>query len=71
MRRQNPPQASLDQALALEKYLNPIAIGVAYALCAIAGFAVVALLFAVLVYDYILSATAATTTPKRWLAACV
>jgi hypothetical protein len=61
MRRQNPPQASLEQALALEKYLNPIAIGVAYTLCAVAGFAVIALLFAVLVYDYILSATAVTT----------
>ena len=61
MRRQNPPQASLDQALALEKYLTPIALGVVYTLCAVAGFAVVALLFAVLVYADILSPTAATT----------
>jgi len=61
MRRQNPPQASLDQALALEKYLNPFALSVVYALCAIAGFAVVALLFAVLVYSYILNATATVT----------
>lgn len=61
MRRQNPPQASLDQALALEKFLNPMPIGVVYALCAVAGFAIVALLFAVLVYSYILTATATTT----------
>jgi hypothetical protein len=61
MRRQNPPQASLDQALALEKYLSPFALGVTYALCAIVGFAVVALFFAVLVYDYILNAAVVTT----------
>jgi hypothetical protein len=61
MRRQNPPQASLDQALALEKYLSPFALGVVYALCAVVGFAVVALIFAVLVYSYILNATATAT----------
>lgn len=61
MRRQNPPQASLDQALALEKYLNPFALGVVYALCAVAGFAVVAMLFAVLVYSYILNGSATVT----------
>lgn len=61
MRRQNPPQASLDQALALEKYLNPVPLGVTYLLAAIMGFAVVALFFGILVYGYILNATATTT----------
>lgn len=57
MRRQNPPQASLDQALYLEKYLHPVAIAAIYALCAMLAFGFIALLFAVLVHDYLLNPT--------------
>lgn len=51
MRRQNPPQASLDQARALEKYLSRAAIGIIYALFATVSFALVAMFFALFVYD--------------------
>lgn len=57
MRRQNPPQSSLEQARALEKYLNPAAIATIYALFATASFVLIALLFGFLVYSYILSPT--------------
>ena len=57
MRRQNPPQASLDQALYLEKYLRPAALAAIYALCAMLCFGFIAVLFAVLVHDYILNPT--------------
>jgi hypothetical protein len=62
MRRQNPPQASLDQALYLEKYLHPAAIAAIYALCATVSFGFIALLYAVLVHDYILNPTSASIT---------
>lgn len=62
MRRQNPPQASLDQAIVLEKYLNPAPLGVAYAVCAAAGFVAITILFAVLASGYLLSPTGTTTT---------
>src|SRR5690348_14866719 len=61
MRRQNPPQSSLEQAQALERYLNPMALGVAYFLCATAWFAVIALLFSILVSGYLLSPTKTMT----------
>lgn len=62
MRRQNPPEASLDQACAIERYLNPTAIAAAYTLFASLSFTFIALLFAMLVYDYILIPTAGTIT---------
>ncbi|MFZ0661677.1 MAG: hypothetical protein WAM66_03215 [Acidobacteriaceae bacterium] len=62
MRRQNPPQESLDQALALERYLNPAPLGEIYTVCATAGFVVITLLFAVLASGYFLSPTKSTTT---------
>jgi len=61
MRRQNPPQVSLDQALAFERNLNPAPLGVAYAVCAIAGFVTITILFAILASDYLLSPTGTTT----------
>lgn len=51
MRRQNPPQASLEQARALEKYLNRTSIATIYAVMATASFAFAAALYGVLVYD--------------------
>lgn len=57
MRRQNPPQASLDQAQSLEKLLHPAAVAAAYSLWATLAFGFVALLFAVLTRDYILNPT--------------
>lgn len=68
MRRQNPPQASLDQALTFERYLNPVQLGVAYVVCATAGFVLIAILFAVLASGYILSPTGATTVVFALLA---
>lgn len=61
MRRQNPPQASLDQALALERYLNPVQLGVVYVLCATAGFVIIAILFAILASGYLIKPTKAIT----------
>lgn len=49
MRRQNPPKAFLDKASEIEKYLNPLAVGAAYALCAAVSFGLLAVLFAALV----------------------
>jgi hypothetical protein len=60
MRRQNPPQASLDQARNIEKYLSPPSIAAAYALGAAIYFGFVALLFAVMVHDYIVDPTPIT-----------
>ena len=60
MRRQNPPQASLEQAQYIERYLSRPAITVAYALCATMFFGFVSLLFAVLVHDYIVNPTPTT-----------
>ena len=57
MRRQNPPQASLDQAQSLERLLHPAAIAAAYSLWAALAFGFIALLFALLVHDYILNPT--------------
>ncbi|MGB7189208.1 MAG: hypothetical protein WBD10_03675 [Acidobacteriaceae bacterium] len=59
MRRQNPPQASLDQARALEKYLTRGSIGTIYALFATVSFALVAMLFALFVYDNLVTASTA------------
>ena len=59
MRRQNPPQASLDQARALEKYLNRASIGTIYALFATVSFALVTMFFALFVYDNLVAASAA------------
>jgi hypothetical protein len=55
MRRQNPPQASLDQAQYIERFLSPAAIASTYALCAAMFFGFISLLFAVLVHDYLLN----------------
>lgn len=60
MRRQNPPQASLDQAQSIERFLNTAAIASVYALCSAAFFGFTSLLFAVLVHDYILNPTPTT-----------
>jgi hypothetical protein len=60
MRRQNPPQASLDQAQSLEKFLHPAAVAAAYSLWAALAFGFVALLFAVSVHDYLVSPTPLT-----------
>lgn len=60
MRRQNPPQASLDQAQYIERFLSPAAIASAYALCAAIFFGFISLLFAVLVHDYIVNPTPTT-----------
>jgi hypothetical protein len=60
MRRQNPPQASLDQAQSIERFLSQAAIASAYALCAAIFFGFISLLFAVLVHDYILNPTPST-----------
>lgn len=68
MRRQNPPQSSLDQARALEKYLNPTAIAIIYALFATASFVFIALLFLVLVYGYGMSPTPMATSAFATLA---
>lgn len=51
MRRQNPPQSSLDQARALEKYLNRGSIAMIYTAFATGAFALVVLLFGLTVYD--------------------
>lgn len=60
MRRQNPPQASLDQAQHIEQFLSPAAIASGYALAAAIFFGFISLLFAVLVHDYILNPTPTT-----------
>lgn len=57
MRRQNPPQASLDQAQSLEKLLHPAAVVAAYSFWTTLAFGFVALLFAVLIHDYLLNPT--------------
>lgn len=68
MKRQNPPQASLDQALTFERFLNPVQLGVAYAVLAIAGFIFVTILFAVLASSSLVSSTRATTVVFAMLA---
>jgi hypothetical protein len=60
MRRQNPPQASLDLARNIEKYLNPTTIAAVYALCAAVYCGYVALMLAVLLHEYILNPTPET-----------
>jgi hypothetical protein len=62
MRRQNPPQATLDQAQALEGWLKPAPLGVAYVVCATAGFVVITLLFAILSSGNILRLRVSTST---------
>lgn len=57
MRRQNPPQASLDQALALERYLNPVQLGMVYVICATVGFVIITILFAILASGYLVKPT--------------
>lgn len=68
MRRQNPPQASLDQALTFERYLNSATLGIMYAICAIAGFVTITILFAILASGYLLSPTGSTTVVFALLA---
>jgi hypothetical protein len=55
MRRQNPPQASLDKAQNVERYFSPTVIASAYAACSVLYFVFIALLFAALVHDFILN----------------
>lgn len=57
MRRQNPPQVSLDQAQSIEKYFNPATIATLYIFCATLYCGFISSLFAVLVHDYIINPT--------------
>lgn len=60
MRRQNPPQANLENARALEKYLRPITIIPVYAIAGGICVALIALAFAVLLRSGSLSPTQPT-----------
>lgn len=62
MRRQNPPQAHLDSAAQIEKYLRPITIFPAYGILAAAFLAVIALLFVLFLNESILAPTESTIT---------
>ncbi|MGH9587611.1 MAG: hypothetical protein ACRD3F_11710 [Acidobacteriaceae bacterium] len=55
MKRQNPPQASLDQALAIECFLRPAPLVAIYLVCATAAFAVLALLLVILFSENVLN----------------
>lgn len=62
MRRQNPPQAHLDNALDLERHLRPITIIPVYAIAGILCVAVIALTFAFLLRNGTLTPTQSTWT---------
>lgn len=61
MRRQNPPQSSLEQAQALERWLRPAPLAVAYVVCATAAIVVVTLLLTTLASGNLLNPTRSTT----------
>lgn len=60
MRKQNPPQANLENAEYLERYLQPTVIYSVYAIAAVLCVAVVALCFALLIWNQTLAATETT-----------
>jgi hypothetical protein len=62
VRRQNPPQYYLDYAWEIEKYLNPLPLAAIYCLIAFSYCALVALLFAGLVYASVVNPTAIVIT---------
>jgi len=62
MRRQNPPQAYLDKAQRIEKYLSPLTIAAIYATCGTLYAVFIALIFGILVYTSVLNPTAAVVT---------
>lgn len=62
MRRQNPPQAHLENAARIENYLRPTTIIPAYAILAAVSLAVIALFFILFLNESILAPTASTIT---------
>jgi hypothetical protein len=62
MRRQNPPQPYLDYAREIEKYLSPVPLAAIYSLIGVSYCALVALLFAGLIYASVLNPTAIVIT---------
>ncbi len=62
MRRQNPPQAHLDNATRIESYLRPTTIVPAYAILAAISLAVIALFFVLFINESILAANTGTIT---------
>jgi hypothetical protein len=62
MKRQNPPQSSLDRAREIEKYLSPFAIASMYAVGGIFYIVLISLLFADLVWTTLVKVTPAATT---------
>ncbi|HTV04632.1 MAG TPA: hypothetical protein VME86_04635 [Acidobacteriaceae bacterium] len=60
MRRQNPPQACIDRARKIEKYLSPSSIATIYGIAAIAYAVVVTLIFGLLVAARMVTATQTT-----------
>jgi hypothetical protein len=62
MRRQNPPQAHLDKAQEIEKYLSPSMTAAIYGICGISYAVLVSLIFAAFVYESILRPTPAVVT---------
>ncbi len=62
MRRQNPPQAYLDKAQRIEKYLSPLTTAAIYGTCGILYAVFIALIFGILVSTSVLNPTAAVVT---------
>jgi hypothetical protein len=62
MKRQNPPQSSLERADAIEKYLSPVSIASMYGVLGIFYIAIVSLLFADLVANSDVSVSATSVT---------
>lgn len=62
MRRQNPPQAHLENAARIENYLRPTTIIPAYAILAAIALAVIALFFILFLNESLLAPTASTIT---------
>lgn len=68
MRRQNPPQAQLNRAGEVERYMRPLMLIAVYATAAILYFVVIAILFLVLAYSRILDASPIVVTVFTMLA---
>lgn len=62
MRRQNPPQTHLDNAVRIENYLRPTTIFPAYAILAAVSLAVIALFFILFLNETLLAPTVSTIT---------
>jgi hypothetical protein len=62
MRRQNPPQAYLDKAHDIEKYLSPLTLAVVYGTGGILYVVFIALIFGLLVYASVLDPSPAVVT---------